>query len=420
MDDRETNEWIVQGLHNMRIREYLGPLAKYKKPGELLRDLMGTDSLFQERPSHRSIKDTKGRSEEKSDLGSSSITLRKDVADEMGFTYLEGSFERLIGYGNGIVNPVGKMTGNLRINNIEAKVTIHIVPSDCQVIPLIVGHPFTEQSHVEIVSRPSQLIIKELDDLHNVTPDDVQKKTVLWAKEAVVIPNNYLGYIAVHTEFRKQDLCIEGGLKESGQLIPRCVICTDDKGESILPVLNVSGGDVKIKEGATLTRGEAVVHNQEDSKREVNTEPVTMEEINTELPEDEAQSIVSILNNFTDLIARNIRQVGCTDKAEMNITLMDGNPIVYRPYRVSRCEQDKIDAIVEELKEANIIEDSDSPFASPVLLVKKKTGDVRMCIDYRALNRKTIKQQYPMPRIDDNLDGLRSMTYFTTLDLSSG
>lgn len=99
---------------------------------------------------------------------------------------------------------------------------------------------------------------------------------------------------------------------------------------------------------------------------------------------------------------------------------MDETPVFYRPYRVSQKEQGQLDAIVDELKDADLIEDSDSPFSSPVLLFKKKTGDVRMCVDYRTLNRKTIKQHYPIPRIDDQLDRLNVMRYYTTLDLSSG
>jgi len=76
--------------------------------------------------------------------------------------------------------------------------------------------------------------------------------------------------------------------------------------------------------------------------------------------------------------------------------------------------------LVEELKEADIIEDSDALYASPILLVKKKTGDVRMCVDYRELNKKTIPDKYPLPRIDDQLDRLYTNNYYTSLDLFSG
>jgi len=67
-----------------------------------------------------------------------------------------------------------------------------------------------------------------------------------------------------------------------------------------------------------------------------------------------------------------------------------------------------------------MIQDSNSPWASPILLVKKKDGDLRMCIDYHKLNKQTVPDKYPLPRIDDLLDQLKGTKYFTTLDMASG
>lgn len=83
-------------------------------------------------------------------------------------------------------------------------------------------------------------------------------------------------------------------------------------------------------------------------------------------------------------------------------------------------EQDAIREQVKQMLADDIIQPSTSPWASPVVLVKKKDGTLRFCVDYRKLNRVTKKDVYPLPRIDDSLDRLRHSRYFSSMDLRSG
>ncbi|XP_076548852.1 uncharacterized protein LOC143306127 [Osmia lignaria lignaria] len=257
------------------------------------------------------------------DLGSSCVALRQDVPDELKITYLEGSFDQLTGYGNGTVTPVGMLTASLTLHEVTARVKIHVVPQESQAIPLIVDHPYTEQDHMEIVSRPNELLIRPVEEADT----EQQQKTMFWVKEATVISNNYVGYIAAHTEISDKDICIEGGLREDGKLIPRCLVKTDEEGTSIVLILNISGGDVTIKEGTVLTRGESVTTDVGVVRREVNKEAVTVEAINTDLSGEDAELVKNVLNDFKDLIAKNVYQIGCTNRMEMTITLIDASPI---------------------------------------------------------------------------------------------
>jgi hypothetical protein len=94
-------------------------------------------------------------------------------------------------------------------------------------------------------------------------------------------------------------------------------------------------------------------------------------------------------------------------------------PIFKRAYRVSGPELVELKKQIDELSEKGYIRPSTSPWAAPILFVEKKDGTRRMCIDYRALNEVTIKNKYPLPRIEDLFDQLRGANVFSKIDLRS-
>jgi hypothetical protein len=92
-------------------------------------------------------------------------------------------------------------------------------------------------------------------------------------------------------------------------------------------------------------------------------------------------------------------------------------PMITLPYRHPRRFKDEIKKAIKELLAMGHIRPSNSPIASSVVLVLKKDGTMRMCIDYRALNKKTIKNRYPIPRIDEFTDDLHGAVFFSKIDL---
>ena len=100
--------------------------------------------------------------------------------------------------------------------------------------------------------------------------------------------------------------------------------------------------------------------------------------------------------------------------------LLGTKPVNIKPYRYSPTQKDEIERQITEMLKNGVIQPSTSPFASPVLLVKKKDGSWCFCIDYKHLNAITIKNKYPLPIVDELLDELHGAKWFTKLDLRSG
>jgi hypothetical protein len=103
-----------------------------------------------------------------------------------------------------------------------------------------------------------------------------------------------------------------------------------------------------------------------------------------------------------------------------NIDTGNSLPITSRPCRISQFERRIISEKVNEMLKSGVVQPSNSPWSSPVVLVKKKSGEYTFCIDYRRLNAVSKRDVYPLPRIDDVFDRLAGAKYFSTLDLANG
>ncbi|CAH8547811.1 unnamed protein product [Dicrocoelium dendriticum] len=112
--------------------------------------------------------------------------------------------------------------------------------------------------------------------------------------------------------------------------------------------------------------------------------------------------------------------LGRTSVLKHRIETGDAPPIRQGPRRVPPLYRQELQKVVDQMLKDNIIRPSRSPWAAPIVLVKKKDGTLRICVDYRKLNDVTRKDSFPLPRIDDTLESLHGATWFSTLDLASG
>ncbi|GJR15707.1 hypothetical protein Tco_0798359 [Tanacetum coccineum] len=110
-----------------------------------------------------------------------------------------------------------------------------------------------------------------------------------------------------------------------------------------------------------------------------------------------------------------------TRQVEFHIDLVPGAaPVARAPYRLAPSEMKELADQLQELSDKGFIRPSSSPWGAPVLFVKKKDGSLRMCIDYRELNKLTVKNRYPLPRIDDLFDQIQGLSVYSKIDLRSG
>ena len=133
----------------------------------------------------------------------------------------------------------------------------------------------------------------------------------------------------------------------------------------------------------------------------------------------EAKALEELLADYQDVFETGSGDRGRTEKGYHRIDTGDARPIRQPPHRLPLAKQSQINDLLEDMKRQGVIEESDSPWSSPVVLVRKKDGSLRFCVDYRRLNDVTKKDCFPLPRIDDTLDTLAGAQWFYTLDMKS-
>ncbi|GJR03856.1 putative reverse transcriptase domain-containing protein [Tanacetum coccineum] len=130
---------------------------------------------------------------------------------------------------------------------------------------------------------------------------------------------------------------------------------------------------------------------------------------------------VPIVKNFPEVFPEDLPGLPHTRQVEFHIDLVPGAaPVARAPYRLAPSEMKELADQLQELSDKGFIRPSSSPWGAPVLFVKKKDGSLRMCIDYRELNKLTVKNRYPLPRIDDLFDQLQGSSVYSKIDLRSG
>lgn len=134
----------------------------------------------------------------------------------------------------------------------------------------------------------------------------------------------------------------------------------------------------------------------------------------------EQDKVRSLLRQYESVFSTHDGDLGCTNLITHEIPLLDEVPVRQRFRRLLPSEYEAVKAHIRQLLDSQVIQESSSPYASPIVVVKNKDGSIHLCIDYRQLNNKTRRDAFPLPRIEESLAALPGAKWFSTMDLASG
>ena len=223
-------------------------------------------------------------------------------------------------------------------------------------------------------------------------------------------------------------------LKDAGGVVARVAVDLGNTNPNNVPirVFNPTLKSIRVKRKAAIGTVSPVVacevvQNQGDTEGNGANELTVPSHLQAlyeasikELPINQHAKVAKLLIEYADIFSSGDGDLGRTAAVKHRIETRNAPPIRQRPRRLPPVLQAETDRQITEMLNRGIIEPSTSPWASPVVLVTKKDGSRRFCTDYRRLNDVTIKDSYPIPRIEESLESLAGAQWFSTLDLASG
>ena len=289
-------------------------------------------------------------------------------------------------------------------------------PTCCRIV--VTKHcTIPPETEMLIEGHPAGVIDKNSTGLVEVDTGFLHKKGLLVAK-ALVCPSN--GTVPIR---------IANPYNESISLNKHTVVATY---ESLEPeeLVSVNATQSNVTQ-SNVTQSNAMQPNVTQSSS-VTTNSCTTNDVPDHIKEmyvesaqnlnaDQKTAFKQLLIDFQDTFSRSSHDLGRTHLVEYEINLQPGTkPITQAPYRLPLAKRQEVENEIKLMAEKDLIEESFSPWSSPVITVPKKSGGIRFCIDYRKLNKVTIQDSQALPRIDDSLDALGGAKWFSKLDLRSG
>ena len=220
-----------------------------------------------------------------------------------------------------------------------------------------------------------------------------------------------------------QEGLLEPTYKGQGKLlVSRSLNTVSHDNQLMVVVVNIGQAPITLYSGTTIASFSPNIPVHPISQKDRDMMNATMPDIDlngTELNDSQRRELEALISEFRDIFVSPGQSLGRTSTIKHSIRV-EGPPVRQPLRRIPFALQDTVRAEVQKMLKQGVIKESSSPWSSPVLMVKKKDGTWRFCVDYRKLNAITHKDAYPLPRINETLESLSGSQFFTTLDLALG
>ena len=368
-------------------------------------------------------------------------------ASESDYEIVEMETPSVISIGGEPLKVIGSVKTILVLGTREEKAIFHILKNshhDC-----LIGAPILSESNLDQVGskflwKDQQVpLISRKQSLNGVSFVKLTKSQVMSPRSETIcfakIGTNAgtLRSEGIFEPFKLADT--RGQLSGESVVAAACLVRPTSSGLIPIKILNTGNSPVRLWRNSKLgffsafewveqTLNSVTCSSTTESgeakttKTETQTLPsdISIAKASSNVPKEEIVRVEQLLKEYSSLFVSSPDKLTRTNVVSHGVDTGTSSPIKQRAYRVPHTRKKVITDHVRDMLEKKIIEPSSSPWASPVVLVGKKDGTIRFCIDFRKLNSVTKKDTYPLPRIDDTLDVLGEAKVFSTLDLFSG
>ena len=374
------------------------------------------------------------------DTGATSSLIKRSVVVSVDSMIPAATNSVITGLGGSVASPCGIVRLSFSIETLMFHEDFVVVPDSAIKNSMILGNSFFLANRVTVDLPNSKLSgfigggqweiylaescpIVVYRELQVYLAEDV----LLVAADPVLLPV-VVGLDAIG-EINSKDMYYESTLPANyrGVIVGKPGLVDVTAGRTSIIIEKLPGRKLNrelIKKGTVLGTISSIVDVEVCVSTITDEETVFLDEISSvktgELSRVHSNQVKDMLRRCIKVFSKGDHDVGCAGVTQHKIELHDATPIRQRPRRFPEPVVIEIERQCEELRSLNIIEYSCSPWSSPVVPIKKKDGTLRLCIDYRQLNRVTKADRFPMPNMTDLVFSLRGTQYFTTLDLVKG